>query len=59
MKKVYETPSLELLSVEACTMLASSPGDEETPSIGTGSGSEDPGQAWTVESRDWDNIWQQ
>lgn len=37
---------------------ALSSGDEETPNIGTGSGNIDPEQAWTVESRGWDNIWQ-
>ena len=58
MKKVYEAPSLELLTVEMCTVLALSSGDEETPNIGTGSGNVDPEQAWTVESRGWDNIWQ-
>lgn len=58
MKKVYEAPSLELLKVETCSVLALSSGDEDTPNIGTGSGNVDPEQAWTVESRGWDNIWQ-
>lgn len=58
MKKVYEIPSLESLTVETRTVLASSPGDEETPKVGTGSENVDPEQAWTVESRGWDNIWQ-
>lgn len=58
MKKIYGAPCLKLLSVEACALLALSSGDEETPSIGTGTGSGDPEQAWTVESREWGNIWQ-
>lgn len=59
MKKIYDTPCLELLSVEVRAVLASSSESNANPKIGIGNNNKmDPDQAWSVETRDWDNIWQ-
>lgn len=59
MKKIYNTPCLELLSVEVRAVLASSSEGSANPNIGIRNDNKmDPEQAWSVETRDWDNIWQ-